>query len=257
VIAATGGLCRYCRPIAATLYWFPVSHPAHAVRKMLDLKGIDYDLVGVLPGTQRVHLRLAGFRGGTVPALRLDGRRVQGTPAIARALERLRPDPPLFPADPERRARAKEVERWADEELQQMPHRILRWGLVRHAHLRTWVGEASSVPAPGVASALGVPAAWYYARAVDADEAAVRRALEELPATLDRVDALLADGTLSAETPDAAAFEVLCSVRALDGIADIHDRVAQHPSAAVARRLFPDWPDPVPPFLPRDWLPRS
>src|SRR3954447_8553217 len=103
---------------------------------MLELKGIDYDLAVVLPGTQRVHLRLAGFRGGTVPALRLDGRRVQGTPPIARALQRLRPPPPLFPADPERRARAKEVERWADEELQQMPRRILRWGLVRHAHLR-------------------------------------------------------------------------------------------------------------------------
>src|SRR4051812_15183449 len=107
---------------------------------MLDLKGLDYELVSVLPGTQRVHVRLAGFRGGTVPAPRRAGRRVQGTPAIARALEAVRPGPPLFAADPALRARAEAVERWADEDLQQMPRRILRWGLVRHAHLRTWVG---------------------------------------------------------------------------------------------------------------------
>jgi glutathione S-transferase len=220
---------------------------------MLDVKGLDYELVGVLPGTQRVHLRLAGFRDGTVPALRLDGRRVQGTPGIARALEAVRPEPPLFPADPARRASAEAVERWADEDLQQVPRRILRWGLVRHAHLRTWVGEQSSAPAPGVLSVLSVPAAWYYARAVDADEAAVRRALRELPATLERVDALLADGVIGAA--DAVTFEVLCSIRSLEGFADLQDDVAPHPCAAAARERFPDWPaDPVPPYLPRAWL---
>jgi glutathione S-transferase len=230
-----------------------MSHPAQAVRKMLDRKGVDYELVGVLPGTQRVHLRLAGFRGGTVPALRLDGRRVQRTRAIARALEAVRAEPPLFPADAAPRARAEAVERWADEDLQQVPRRILRWGLVRHAHLRGWVGEQSGAPAPGVLSALSVPAAWYYARAVGADEAAVRRALRELPATLERVDALLADGVIAA--PDAVTFEVLCSIRALEGFADLHDHVAPHPCAAAARERFPDWPAAqVPPFLSRAWL---
>ena len=162
------------RGIAARLYWFPLSHPAHAVRRMLELKGIEYELATVLPGTQRMHLRLVGFRGGTVPALKLDGRRVQGSRAIARALEAARPDPPLFPTD-------RAVETWADEELQMVPRRILRWGLTRDAELRRWISEASGVPAPGAVGALGLPAAKYYARAVGADEAAVRRALDELP----------------------------------------------------------------------------
>ncbi len=65
---------------------------------MLELKGVEYELAEVLPGTQRMYLRLAGFRGGTVPALKLDGRRVQGSRSIARALEQLRPEPSLFPA---------------------------------------------------------------------------------------------------------------------------------------------------------------
>ncbi len=209
---------------------------------MLELKGIEYELATVLPGTQRMHLRLVGFRGGTVPALKLDGRRVQGSRAIARALEAARPDPPLFPTD-------EAVERWADEELQMVPRRIVRWGLTRDAGLRTWISEASGVPAPGLAGALGLPAAKYYARAVGADEAAVRRALDELPGMLARVDALLADGVLTPAAPDAATLQVLCSVRALDGFADLHDQVAAHPCAAPARELFPDYPE-IPAFLP-------
>jgi glutathione S-transferase len=205
---------------------------------MLDLRGVDYELATVLPGMQRVHLRLAGFRGGTVPALVLDGRRVQGTRAIARALG--------FPP------RDEELERWADEELQNVPRRILRWGLVRHGHLRTWVGRTASAPAPGALSMLSVPTAWYYARAVDADEAAVHRALDELPATLERVDKLLADGVIGGD--DALTLEILCSIRALEGFTDLHDEVAPHPCAAAARERFPDWPDPVPAFLDKDWI---
>jgi glutathione S-transferase len=47
--------------IAAKLYCFPVSSPSHAACAMLELKGIDYRIVHVLPGNQRIHLRLAGF----------------------------------------------------------------------------------------------------------------------------------------------------------------------------------------------------
>jgi glutathione S-transferase len=205
---------------------------------MLELKGVDYELAAVLPGTQRVHLRLAGFRGGTVPALKLDGHHVQRTRAIARALG----------FEP----REEELEAWADEELQNIPRRILRWGLVHHLQLRTWVGRASHVPVPGVGAMFGVPAAWYYARAVDADEAHVRRHLAELPETLDRVDALLADGTIGGD--DALTLEVLCSIRSLEGFTDLHEHVAARPCAAAAREHFPDWPGPVPPFLPQEWL---
>ena len=217
---------------------------------MLDLKGVEHELTEVLPGLQRIHLRLAGFRGGTVPALKLDGRRVQGSRGIARALERLRPEPPFFPAGPSALARVEEAERWGDEELQPVPRIILRWGLVRHAELRRWLARQSGLPAPGVAAVLSAPAAWYYARAVDADEAAARRVLAELEPMLDRVDALLADGVLAIDEPNAATLQVLCSVRALDTFADLHDQVAAHPCAAAARRLFPAYPEPVPPFLP-------
>lgn len=220
---------------------------------MLERKSVDYELTTVLPGTQRVHLRLVGFRGGTVPALRLDGHRVQGSWNIARALERRRPSPSLFPADANLRVLADAAERWGDEVLQMVPRRIIRWGLVQHVELRRWISEESGVPGAGVSARLGAPAAVYYARAVGADEPAVRRALDELPGMLDRVDALLADGVLVPAAPTAATLQVLCSVRALEGFADLREQVAPRASAAAARELFPDYPA-VPAFLPREWL---
>jgi glutathione S-transferase len=240
--------------MSVKLYGFTVSHPVQAARKMLELKGIEFQAVTVMPGMQRIHLRLAGFRGGTVPALKLGGRRIQGSRRIARAAEQLKSEPRLFPDDPELRARVEEAERWGDEELQSVPRRIIRWGLVHNLDLRRWLAEESDVPMPAIAAHTGGPPARYYARASDADEAAVRRDLEALPQMLDRADALLADGTLTIDPPNAATLQVLCTVRSLDTFSDLHEHVSSHPSAAAARQLFPDYPEPSPSFLPPDWL---
>ena len=97
--------------MTVVLYWMAISHPSRAARKMLDLKGVDYELVEVRPFNQRVHLRAAGFRRGTVPALKLDGRRVQGSRVISHALDERWPEPPLFPAASAARARVRWVGR--------------------------------------------------------------------------------------------------------------------------------------------------
>ena len=65
------------------------------------------------------------MRMATVPAL--GGRRSQRISTnrqIARFLASAIPDPPLFPADPERRAAVEEIERWANETLQMDARRI-------------------------------------------------------------------------------------------------------------------------------------
>ncbi len=240
--------------MSAKLYWFPLSHPSQAVLKMLALKGVEADSVTVMAGTQRIHMRLVGFRGGTVPALKLGGARVQGSRQIAAALEQLEPEPSLYPHDPELRARADDAERWGDEELQSVPRVILRWGLVHDGELRRWLAEQSKMPLPAVAARASTPVARYYAWVIGADEAAARRAVAGLPGMLDRADALLADGTLATDPPNAAALQVLCTVRALDAFADLRDHVRTHRVAGVARELFPDYPEPVPPFIPEDWL---
>ncbi len=82
------------------LYGIPMSHPVRATRGVLEHNRLPYRYVELLAGTHPPSLWALGFRGATVPAVRLpDGRRVQGSLAIARALEQIAPSPPLYPRE--------------------------------------------------------------------------------------------------------------------------------------------------------------
>lgn len=245
--------------MAVVLYRMAISHPSAAVRKMLELKRVEYELVEVVPLGQRLHLRLAGFRGGTVPALKLDGRKIQGSRAIAGALDERWPDPPLFPADAEFRARVQEAERWGEEELQPIPRRLFRFGVANVPELRRWVLRRQRLPAPGLVGAVLQPAVAYYARTIEADgrrasEAGVRADLAALPAMLARVDRLLADGTLTLDPPNAATLQILVTVRLLAGFEDLRDLVRAHVCAGPARKLFAKYNAKLPRFLDPAWL---
>jgi glutathione S-transferase len=124
--------------LRAKLYSLSLSHPSQAARLMLERKGIQHEVDDLLPGFHPVLLRLAGFRGGTVPALRIAGRRVQGSLSISRALEAIQPEPALFPAEPERRLAVEQAEAWGERELQPRPPRIFRWAAVHRMELRCW-----------------------------------------------------------------------------------------------------------------------
>src|SRR4051794_18400610 len=188
---------------------------------MLEMKGVDYELVHVLPGNQRVHMRLAGFRGGTVPAMKLDGRKVQGSTNIARELEAINPEPLLYPHDPGQRRRVEDAERWGDTELQGIPRRVFRWAMTKDVGLRRWVAEVDGrMPLPGVAAHVSGPVSLYYARAIGATADHVRQDIARLPSLLDRIGELYADKVLTRERPNAATLQVLSSVRALLGMSD-------------------------------------
>ena len=101
---------------------------------------------------------------------------------------------------------------------------MFRWGLVNDLGLRRWFGEDAGFPLPALAARLSGPTARYYARVVGADANAARRALSGLEDMLDRVDALLADGTLRTDPPNAAALQVLSTIRALDAFSDLTRR---------------------------------
>src|SRR5262245_57291941 len=83
--------------VTATLYVLPASHPSVAAALMLDRKGIEYKRVAMVAVMSKAQLRAMGFPGVTVPALKIDGRKVQGSTSISRELDRLQPEPPLFP----------------------------------------------------------------------------------------------------------------------------------------------------------------
>jgi glutathione S-transferase len=246
--------------VEVKLYSMQISHPSMAARKMLELKRVDHELVDVLPLNQRVHLRLAGFRGGTVPALKLDGRRIQGSTRISRALDVQWPEPALFPADPALRARVEEAERWGDQEFQPVPRRLARYGGSRSVELRRWAAETRGLPLASVLARATGPLTAYYARAREpdgrtGDENGVRADLAALPALLDHADELLADGTLTPDEPNAATLQILATVRVLDAFADLRGLLAGRESTRAAHDVYPDFPGPAPAFLPREWLP--
>jgi glutathione S-transferase len=242
--------------MTAKLYGMAHSHPVHAARLMLQHKGIEHDVVNILPGVHPLVVRAVGFRGGSVPALRIDGRRIQGTLEIAQALEELRPDPPLFPADPQRRRAVQEAQQWGHDELQPVPRRIFRWALNRDPKVRAWMAEAVvGLPAPKLAAAAFKPIGALFARLSSADEENVRRDLHRLPSLLDRCDALIAQGIIGGPDVNAADCQILPSIRLMLGMEDLGPVVRGRPCARAAMRLLPDYPGPVPAALPAHWLP--
>src|SRR5437588_7309414 len=113
----------------ARLYAGPASHPSFAAALMLDHKGIEYEVVWLALPLSGPILRRLGFPRRTVPALRIDGRKVQGTREIAAALEELAPQPALFPQEPAARQEVEAAERWGEGVLQDSVRRIVVWGL--------------------------------------------------------------------------------------------------------------------------------
>src|SRR5690349_24267981 len=117
--------------MTTTLYVIPGSHPSRTARLMLERKGIEYKRRDLIPVVSKGVLRAAGFPRVTVPALKIEGEKVQGSREISRALDRIRPEPPLFPADPDKRAAVEDAERFGDEELQHPIRQLLWWGFKR------------------------------------------------------------------------------------------------------------------------------
>lgn len=245
--------------MSVVLYWQAVSHPSRAARKMLDLKGVDYEIVEVLPLNQRAHLRLAGFRGGTVPALKLDGRKIQGSREIAHAIDERWPQPPLYPSDPELRARVEDAERWGDEELQPIPRRLFRFAVARFPEIRRWAARNQGLPAPNLVAVAMQPLVAYYARTVEADgrratEESIRADLAAIPGMLEKVDRLLVDGTLTIDPPNAASLQVLATVNALEAFEDLRGYVRSHPCADAAAAVFGAYPAELPRCFGAEWL---
>lgn len=237
----------------AKLYAFGISHPVCTARLMLDFKGIDYTVVPVIPGFHPQMLRLHGFRGRTVPAVKIDGRRAQGTLEISRLLDDVEPDPPLFPDDPEQRARVEAAEHWGSEIFQELPRMCFRWSLNNDIDTVEWLirNEVGWIPAKRLNARLNKPVSAHWARRSGADDDAVRRSMAELPRALDHVDELIANGTIGGETPNAADFQIAPTVRVCLAAPLVKPEVEGRPCADLAYRLMPEYPgEPIPLTLP-------
>src|SRR5215203_4907761 len=236
------------------LYGTPPSPPSHSARLMLEHKGLEHRIVWLLPGLWPALLRTRGFRGGTVPAMKMNGRRLQGSRVISRALEEAKPEPSLFPADPELRREVEDAERWGDEVLQDVPRRIVRWISVHRPESRVMIAREVGIPLPRFGAWINAPAARHLARKVDADDQ-IERAIGQVPEVLDHVDELISSGAIGDEQPNAADFQIATSVRALLTVEDLRPATEGRPAAELALRLLPDFGNDFPSgMLPAEWL---
>lgn len=242
----------------ARLYMLMGSHPANAGRLMLEAKGMDYKIVSLdkQAGLHDLRLRAAGFRRGTVPALKIGGRKVEGTREIARALDEIQPDPPLLPADADARRAVEEAEAWGHDILQPVPRRIVRASLVANAYARREFLGYMGLP-PILAPAM-LPVLKRMANAVDATPARAQADLAGLRALVDHVDGLLAAGVLGGSPLTAADFQIAPSLRFLLTMEDVRPLVDGGPAAAFARAVSPEYMDPLPVgIVPAGWVPMA
>jgi glutathione S-transferase len=254
-------------PTTAKLYVISGSHACRTGMLLLEHKGIAHEKVEIPTGLHPFAMRLRGFPGspapfrlvdgrpglllrladrlGTVPALRVDGRRVQTNREIARYLDERQPEPPLFPADPERRREVEEAENWGDEVFQMAARRLV---------LAAAAGGLDGLNHGGQDGRLGA-LLWHkravrrtgtrlVARVFRANRRAEGELLTELPAMLDRIDAWIEAGVLNGEELNAADYMIVTSLALLCYRPDLRPEIEGRPSVALLDRVLPE-PDVV------------
>jgi glutathione S-transferase len=241
--------------VKATLLSLPASHPTVAARLMLQRKGFEVRRVDLLPAFHKLLLRAMGFPGVTVPAVFLDGQRLQGSRTISRALDALVPEPRLFPRDAERREAVERAELWGDLVLQPAARRLAWAALVRDlSTLRTFLEDAHLLIPDDLAVATAPPIVRLSARLNHAGDRSARRDLAALGGMLDRVDELVEAGVIGGAEPNAADYQIATSVRLLMALDDLRPLIEPRPAGRLALGVVPRFPGRVPPVFPPEWL---
>jgi glutathione S-transferase len=244
----------------AKVYVITGSHACRTATLMLEHKGITYRLVELPTGVHPLLVRAAGFAGhrtpirtldgathrplalldrlGTVPALRVGAERIQTNREIARFLERLQPEPALFPGDPERRRAVEDAERWGDEVLQMAARRVALASDLSAMNMRGADGRLG----PLVARSGWMRAVLSRVTAMPfrANSRNVDALLDGIPAMLDRVDAWIGEGVLCGEELNVADFTIAPSLALLCYRPELSEQISARPAGVLVDRLLPE-----------------
>jgi glutathione S-transferase len=239
-----------------TLYVVHGSHPCAAVEKALELKGLEFRRVELLPPLHAA-LQRVRFGARTVPAMVVGREKVVGSRAILRRLEELAPEPSLFPTDLELRAEVQRAEEWGEEVWQPIARRLLWPALARAPRALASYQEGSTLPRlPDPVVVALAPAVTAVERRLNrASDGAVRSDLRALPRHLDRIDGWLERGILGGPDVNAADLQIGATTRLLLTIGDVLPLVEGRPAAGHALAIFGPMPGATPPgSLPAAWL---
>jgi glutathione S-transferase len=241
--------------MVARLHVLAASHPCACVEAALAIKGFEYRRVELPDLLHRLPQRLRYGRS-TVPGLTLaSGEKVIGSVAILRRLEQLVPEPPLYPLDPEARARVEATQEWGEAVLQDAVRRIeVALFRLRPSAFLSYTA-ASTLPIPRWLIRANAPVGVrLYGRLIGASDVAARTDLRALPGHLEYVRELIAHGTIGGEAANAADLQIGASVRQRAAIPDMGPLLAGHSAVALTRH-FPPMVGHIPPgTAPREWL---
>jgi glutathione S-transferase len=236
-----------------TVHLLTPSHPCAAVEAALKVKGLEYERVEMPMGRHAGEMeKLYGEGRRTVPGLLIDDEPVHGSNAIFERLEQLVAEPALFPDGLGDAVPA--AARWGDGELQDLGRR-LPWGALhfRPESMGTLGGGGTLDPAGTDFAMRFIHAAWKY-HSITA--ARLADDLAGLPALLDRVDALIAEGVLAGDEPNAADLQIGATLSVLLTVGDVRPLIEGRPAEQVARRFFADRPGLIPAgAFPAAWVP--
>jgi glutathione S-transferase len=237
------------------LYAIPGSHPCEAAEAALELKGLAYERVDLLPGVSQIQ-QLVRFGRRTVPGLIVDGYKVSGSSLILRTLDGIKPDPPLYPRDPAERRAVEEAESWGEQDMQDAARWISVYALSRSPESGKSFTEGSNLPQLPDAVATASTRMVFSAelRTIGPGMEGAEHWVVELPRLLDHVDGLIDAGTIGGEVPNAADLQIGASVALLAKVGDLRAAIEPRPCGALARRLF-SFPGEIPQgTLPDEWL---
>src|SRR5215212_451036 len=236
-----------------TLHVLPFSHPCLTAEAALRVKGLEYERVQLQPGlhVEEIEGRYGSGRT-TVPGLLVGDEPVHGSRPILARLEELVDEPPLYPAAIADAVR--EAERWGDEELQDLGRRLSFGALhFRPEAMSTLAGAPPLDPAGTDFAMRYVRGAWKY-HGITAQRLADD--LAGLPAKLDHVDELAANGIIGDEQPNAADLQIGATLRVLLVIGDVRPLIEGRAGEHIARRWFEHYPGDIPAgAFPAGWVP--
>ena len=164
------------------LWHLKVSNYNEKARWALDYKAIPHTRRASNPGRHTlVAKRLAGTR--TFPILVIDGRTIPDSTRIIEEMERRRPDPALYPSDPDDRRRALELEDFFDEDLGPHVRALVVHHMLPEPDLMLGAFYPDMGKARRVATRAGYPAVKrVFTAALGIDKAAVDTAFEKVHA---------------------------------------------------------------------------
>lgn len=250
----------------ATLYVILGSHACRSGSLMLERKGIPFRRVVLPTGAHPLLIRALGFAGhrepirsvdgathgslalldrlGTVPALRYGAQRAQTNGAIAELLERVQPQPPLFPSDVAQRRAVEEAQAWGDGPFQMAARRIVLAGARNGLDaLRDRANDGRLGPLLAKRERSRVVNNEIAARTIfRANAQSEAELLAELPGMLDRIDGWIAAGVLDGRELNVADMMIAPSLALISYRLDLREQIEARPAWGWLERVLPEPP---------------